>query len=65
MPHLDRKLVAIAVALLALGPRQLLADTTEDDRERGAATHARDRSAAFMGCRHFALRAAAGNDVRK
>ncbi len=46
MPHLDRKLVAIAVALLALGPRQLLADTTEDDRERGAATHARDRNLA-------------------
>lgn len=47
MPHLDRKLWAIAVALLALSPaRQLLADTTEDDRDRGAATHSRDRNLA-------------------
>src|SRR5580698_5200503 len=47
MPDLNRKLLASAVALLALSPARFVhADGTEDDRDRAAVSHSRERNTA-------------------
>jgi hypothetical protein len=47
MPDPNRKLLAYAVALLALSPLQhVRADGTDDDRDRAAVSHTRDRNLA-------------------